>query len=475
MGDPKDPVDEWLSTDVEPLAPPPGTFERVSRRAHRRKVRRASVSAAGVAAVIAVAAAVPGIVSTLNANAGPPASPVAANSPRPTAEPTITGQGSGGLASRSSRPVPTASSPASLVNHGPLPPNFRATSITFIGPHTGAVIGQAGTPGHCASKYCTSLAGTTNYGGSWFGVSAPRTGAPDGSQGVGQLRFLDTDNGWAFGPQLWVTHDAGASWRPEQTHGMRVTDLETAGNRAFALFARCSGSGPAFGSTCTSVSLYTSPKDSDQWQLVAGPTAGLAAAGGRAAAASLVLTAGRGYLLAPSGELLSGPLTGAAWTPADAQAVCAPGPPGPSGQPTGALLAAGPAPAGGPARLVVVCANSASPAGDTEVKQLMQSGNGGTSWTSGQQAPQAGIATALAVQGNLVVLATDRGIYESANAGASWQLAEPGPAAAAAGARGFSYVGMTSPTQGVALPADPGLHEVFITTDAGASWQVSPL
>jgi hypothetical protein len=36
---------------------------------------------------------------------------------------------------------------------------------------------------------------------------------------------------------------------------------------------------------------------------------------------------------------------------------------------------------------------------------------------------------------------------------------------------------MTGPAQGVALPADAGLHEVFITTDGGSSWrprQVSP-
>jgi hypothetical protein len=30
---------------------------------------------------------------------------------------------------------------------------------------------------------------------------------------------------------------------------------------------------------------------------------------------------------------------------------------------------------------------------------------------------------------------------------------------------------MTSQADGVALPADPGLHEVFITTDGGATWQ----
>ena len=41
----------------------------------------------------------------------------------------------------------------------------------------------------------------------------------------------------------------------------------------------------------------------------------------------------------------------------------------------------------------------------------------------------------------------------------------------AAGSPGFSYVGMTSPADGAALPADPGLHEVFITTDGGSTWR----
>jgi hypothetical protein len=472
----RDPVDDWLNAEVEPLSPPPGTFERVSRRAHRRKVIRASLSAAGVAVVIAVAAATPGIVSALHSGTGRPVPPVAANSPRPTAAPAVTGQGTGGVSAQSSSPVAGTPAPASLVHQGPLPQNFQPTSVTFIGQHTGAVIGQAGTQGHCASKYCTSLAGTTDYGGSWFGVSAPRTGAPAGGQGVGQLRFLDTDNGWAFGPQLWVTRDAGATWRQQPTGGMRVTDLETSGSRAFALFARCAGTGPAFGADCASVSLYTSSVSGSGWQPVTGPTSGLTAAtAGQPAAASLVLTASRGYLLAPSGELFSGPLTGAAWTSVDARAPCAAGAPGPGGQPTGALLAAGPAQAGGQAQLVIVCASSAGQGGDSQVKQVWQSANGGASWNQTGTAPQTGTATSVATQGSLVVLATDAGVYQSTNGGTSWRLARASPAGAAAGQQGFSYVGMTSSSQGVALPADPGLHEVFITTDGGTSWQASSL
>ena len=472
MGEPRgpigrDPVDDWLNAEVEPLTPRPGAFERISRRAHRRKVRRASMSAAGAVVVIAVAASVPGIVSALQPGGGRPAPPAAAGSPRPTAAPATTGQGSGGVASQASSPVPTVAPPASLLNHGPLPGNFQPTSITFIGPHTGAVIGQAGTQGHCASSFCTSLAGTDDYGRTWFGVSAPRTGPPDGPSGVGQLRFLDTDNGWAFGPQLWVTHDAGASWQQEQTGGLRVIDLETAGNRAFALFAKCTGSGADFGTGCTSVSLYTSSVAGNQWQRLSGPAASLPpAAAGQPASASLVLAGGRGYALAPSGEVLTGPITGAAWSIADAQAPCSPGAPGAGGQPTGALMAAG------SGELILVCTSATSTAGDSQAKVVMRSSNGGTSWSTAGSGPPAGIATSVAAaQGNVVVLATDAGLYLSGNGGVSWQLARPGPAQAQAAERGFSYVGMTSATQGVALPADPALHEVFITTDGGSTWR----
>ena len=41
MTDPRDRIDTWLSTEVEPLAPPPGTFGRIQRRARRRKAGRA--------------------------------------------------------------------------------------------------------------------------------------------------------------------------------------------------------------------------------------------------------------------------------------------------------------------------------------------------------------------------------------------------------------------------------------------------
>jgi hypothetical protein len=471
MGNPRDRIDDWLSADVEPLSPPPGTFDQIRQRARRRKIGRAVMSAAGIVVVIAAAVTVPQIASTLQSHGSRPGQPVAAGTPPASVRPTITGKGGGSPNSRSSRKVTPPGSALSATGSGnPVPQNFQPTSVTFVGPDIGAVIGQAGTPGHCATAYCTSLAGTSDYGTTWYGVSAPLTGPPDGSSGVGQIRFLNTSYGWAFGPQLWATTDGGATWTRQDTHGMRVTDLETVGDRAFALFATCTGGGSGYAAHCTAFSLYTSVAGSGQWQRVPGPVSGLrpSQAGAQGASASLVLTggpaSGTGYLLAPSGELLSGPLTGAAWSVASDQEQCLPGTPGPDGQPTGALLAAD------SAELVLVCTSATDLTTGSQTKSVVESSDNGTTWSAAQSADVNGIATSVAIQGSsLTVLATDAGIYRST--GGTWKLAQASPGGAAAGEDGFSYVGMTSAADGVALPADAGLHEVFITTDGGRTWQ----
>src|SRR5882757_1191680 len=102
-------------------------------------------------------------------------------------------------ASPSPSAVPSTSVPATAPANE-APPNFQATSVTFVGLDSGFVLGQAGTPGHCgppARYICTSIAGTADHGGTWHGVSAPVTGAPAGSAGVSQVRFYNTSDGWA--------------------------------------------------------------------------------------------------------------------------------------------------------------------------------------------------------------------------------------------------------------------------------------
>jgi photosystem II stability/assembly factor-like uncharacterized protein len=343
-----------------------------------------------------------------------------------------------------------------------VPPNFRPSSVTFIGTQTGWVIGQAGTPGNCATQYCTSVARTDDAGKTWTGVPAPVTGPADGATGVSQIRFLSGADGWAFGPQLYATHDGGHTWTQVVTDGLRVTDLETVGSRAFALFASCTGTGPAFADDCVSYTLYSSPAAANDWTPVGPATSGLS--GG---AASLVLTGTRGYLLAPDRMLYSGPVNGPVNGRAPWQAVASiPCPVGPSladGQPTGALLAAADT-----ANLVLACASSSAP-GTQQAKQVFTSANGGMTWQNAGAAPGLGLATSVAATPDgTYVLATGQGIDVQPAGSGAWQAATlTGPAPAG----GFGYVGMTTDAQGIALPADPAAGTVWFTFDGGKTWR----
>ena len=53
--DEHDPLDRWLNQQVQPLPPPPGTFELITRRARGRKLRKLAVTVMSAAAVAAAA------------------------------------------------------------------------------------------------------------------------------------------------------------------------------------------------------------------------------------------------------------------------------------------------------------------------------------------------------------------------------------------------------------------------------------
>jgi hypothetical protein len=452
--DPHGRLEAWLTEPVQPMLPRPGTFDRVSREARRRRTRRMALSVAAAAAAVVVAAVVIPQVA-IPALEGGPATPVSAA--HGTSVPGATAPAA------SLTPTPAGTGPAAPAA-GPVPPPL---SVTFVGMFTGWVLGQNRAAGQCdqaAAAPCLTLARTDTSGASWRPVGAPPAHGPDGATGVSQVRFLDRSDGWAFGPQLWATHDSGRSWTQIATGGLRVTALETRGTRVFAVWAHCAGTGPRFTADCTGFTLYSSPAGSDQWQ----PVPGAAAAARPAVAdgsAALLLAPETAYLLLPDGSLLSGPPTGAAWPTAgpagNATAPCRPGPPQAGGQPSGALLSIT-----GTARLVLVCTglSGGGPAGT-----VYSSGDGGRSWQRAGTAPAAGTARSLSgsLSGRLL-LATSRGIETSADGGASWTLAggtrPPG---------GFGFVGMTTASQGFAIPADPGQHAVWFTSDGGQAWTAS--
>ena len=447
MPDRRDDLDSWMDGRIDPLPPPPGTFELIKKRARRRKFRRLAVGAGAAAVIVAAAVAVPQMVNLPVLNS--PTATTAANGRSATPSPSA----SGGASTASSSAAPVLS-PAPA----PVPANFRPSSATFIGTQTGWVIGQAGTPGNCATQYCTSVARTDDAGKTWSGVPAPVTGPADGATGVSQIRFLNGADGWAFGPQLYATHDGGHTWAQVVTDGLRVTDLETVGGRAFALFASCTGTGPAFAGNCVSYTLYSSPAAADDWTPVGPATSGLS--GG---AASMVLTGTRGYLLAPDRMLYSGPVNGSApWQPV-ASIPCPVGQPLADGQPTGALLAAA-----NTANLVLACASSSAP-GTQQAKQVFTSANGGMTWQNAGAAPGLGLATSVAATPDgTYVLATGQGIDVQPTGSGAWQAATlTGPVPAG----GFGYVGMTTDAQGIALPADPAAGTVWFTFDGGKTWR----
>lgn len=458
MTDPRDELDSWMHAQIQPLPPPPGTFELIRKRARRRKITRAAAAAAGAAAVVAVIATVPRLVITqLNVGPGP------AQSGAQLGETSSAGaHHHHQQASATPQPTPDTG-PASTAPPA-APPNFAATSVTFVGTESGYVIGQAGTPGQCGppkAYICTSLAGTNDGGKTWHGVHAPVTGAANGPTGVSQIRFYNTSDGWAFGPQLWATHNGGKNWQQISTGGMRVTALETAGQRVFAVWAQCSGTGAGWAAGCTGQALYSAAPGSNRWQPVPGAQSSLNMTT-TASAAALVVTVSRGYLLPPTGVLLSGPVSGAGgWRPVTGSALpCLPGAAQADGQPAGALLAS--TTANG---LVLVCPN------DAAGRVVYTSSDGGQTWQKGGTAPGVGTATSVAgTSTGAIVLATTAGIEVSRDGGATWTAAQGTLPAA-----GFSYVGMTTPDQGVAVPADPSVHAVWFTYDGGATWQESPI
>ena len=463
MADRRDDVDAWLSERIEPLPPPPGTFELIKRRARRRKYRKLAITATSAAVIVAAAVTVPQVVNLPVLSPGPHRAWRPGRGSRPPRR-----QGPAAAADRRRRRRAPAGPPAPA----PVPPDFRPSSVTFVGTGTGWVIGQASTPGHCATQYCTSVARTDDAGRTWAGVPAPLTGAPDGATGVNRIRFLNTRDGWAFGPELWVTHTGGKTWTPVDTHGLRVTDLETVGSRVFALWASCTGGGHAYAAQCTSFTLYSAPAAGGGWAPVGAATTGLTD-GTAGQAAALALTGSLGYLLAPGGALYAGPVDGSApWQRVSSLvSSCTPGSPRADGEPTGALLGAVNA-----RELFAGCLSDSSggnPAVSTQHKLVYSSPNGGLSWLPMATAPAAGVVFSLAASpSGSVLLATDHGIDLLPRGGTGWRTATLKEAAPAGG---FGYVGMTTDDQGIALPADPSVGTVWFTFDGGQDWQPSRL
>jgi len=99
-----DGLDSWLTERIAPLAPPPGTFDLIKRRARRRKYRRLAITATSAAVIVAAAVTVPQVVNlpVLSPSSGPAA--VAGGTSTATASGGPAGTGNAGAESHAAAP-----------------------------------------------------------------------------------------------------------------------------------------------------------------------------------------------------------------------------------------------------------------------------------------------------------------------------------------------------------------------------------
>ncbi len=144
---------------------------------------------------------------------------------------------------------------------GPVPSRTRATSISFVSPATGFVLGTA----PCAHKPCSVILRTRDRGVSWVGLAAPRESVSTViGTGLWGLRFADPRRGFAYGDGLWETSDGAARWKRATPPAAIIIDLEAVRDRELVALA---GSCPAIGNGCRNSheSLYHRPLSGGAW------------------------------------------------------------------------------------------------------------------------------------------------------------------------------------------------------------------
>jgi photosystem II stability/assembly factor-like uncharacterized protein len=364
--------------------------------------------------------------------------------------------GSGSVATPGASTAPSDASPAASASPAPTATPGASTSlsglspasVTFVSADDGWVLGT----GRCSSAPCTAIARTVDGGRTWAQVSAPDAsivpGGDQGAPGISGLRFADARNGWAFGPDLWATHDGGTTWS-------RLTIPGLPADSAIVALASASGTVHAAVLDGGDYRVASSPVGVDEFRL---SPVRVPVGAGPVPSVQLVLSGSAGWLVENDRTVVGGARIGGdawvAWQPPCADLV------GP------AFLAAS-----SPTELAAACDVGlwGSPAGD----HLFLSHDGGSTFVeSGTAVPLQMAAKVAAASPSVIVVggsdATGAVLVATFNGGRTWAVV------ARLGAVTIADLGFTTATQGVVItaPAD-GPASLLMTRDGGHTWSAA--
>ena len=356
---------------------------------------------------------------------------------------------------------------------------FRPLSVTFVSPGTGWVLGRAPCAG---GPSCLALRETTDGGRSWIARPLPASLIAAAGRSLAgvvdpiaqlNVRFGDPRDGWIYGgivvklaqgdsvePALWSTHDGGLRWRREHLAGIAgsVYDVEAADGTVHLL-----AQNTRFGATVES-----SPLTEDNWRVSTSVSLN-DPAGGAEPSGAVVLHASSGWLVEGNDRGTSGSARlgrngrWLSWRP-----------------PCAAVGGSFAVPAASTASdLVAVCViggfasplTKSAPRGATLGSSwLYLSKDGGKTFRAGpelERRPDFAIGVLASPRPGVILLGTSgphaAELRASFDAGLRFTVVYQGQ---------VTFLGFTTPTQGVAIVQPPGEStSMIMTLDGGHHWR----
>jgi photosystem II stability/assembly factor-like uncharacterized protein len=398
----------------------------------------AAVVALAVAAIVLRPAVVP---QTGDASANPtfalpstePSSALSSAKPTPKPTPTV---------------APTSTPTAQPLADVPVPTGFRPMSVTFVSTQQGWVLGSM----PCATGRCPAIARTIDGGKAWTSINAPETtiGQPAvdvSPKGITGIRFADLRDGWAFGPELWATHDGGKTWkRLDILSGGAIVALASSRGTVHAV---------AYDGGVGNYRIASAPVGGDAWSTA---SLKLPVGAGPVPVVQLVLSGEGGWILENDRTVVAGArLVGGTWR--TWQPPCAD--------------AVGPAFLGASSATDLAAACDVGAWSNAQGDHLFVSRDGGVSFIEiGKRNPTIDSASGLATpnRSTIVVAGYDSHgsvLTGSFDSGHSWTVVDRPTSVS------LTDLGFTSPAQGVVIAtASSGASHLLVTRDGGHTWSI---